>query len=102
MSAYLLATMRLGRVAIALAAGAVLAFIANYLGAVAHCDDSGCGDNFPEWLYFGSGWAVLGCLAGLVCVAIAAAVRHVLRPAGAPAAAGAPIRRGYFLTGPAE
>jgi hypothetical protein len=71
--------MRLGRVAIALGAGAVLAFIVSFLGAAAHCDDSGCGENFPEWLYFGSGWAVLACLAGLVCVAIAEAVRHFRR-----------------------
>ena len=58
---------------------ALSAFAINFVGATGgHCGDFGC-SGFPEWLYVGSGWLVLTCLAGLVLMFAYAAIRRLLR-----------------------
>jgi hypothetical protein len=59
---------------------AVVAFAVNFIGATGgHCDDSGCSENFPVWLYVASGWLVLLSLAALLVVAAVGIVRRVRR-----------------------
>jgi hypothetical protein len=54
------------------------AFAVNFLGATGgHCGAYGC-TTFPEWLYVGSGWLVVACLAILLLTAAYAAVRRLL------------------------
>ncbi len=68
------------RLALTLVLTALAAFIVNFLGATGgHCDDSGCGGNFPEWLYLLSGWVVLLSLAALVLLAVYGAIRRLRR-----------------------
>jgi hypothetical protein len=58
---------------------ALTAFAINFVGATGgHCGDFGC-SGFPEWLYMGSGWLVLSCLAGLLLTFAYAAIRRLMR-----------------------
>jgi hypothetical protein len=68
------------RLALALLATALVAFVVNFFGAMGgHCGDDGCSADYPEWLYVGSGWLVLLCLAGLVALLGYGAVRRLRR-----------------------
>jgi hypothetical protein len=58
---------------------ALTAFAINFVGATGgHCGGLGC-SGFPEWLYVGSGWLVLACLACLLLTFAYAAIRRLLR-----------------------
>jgi hypothetical protein len=58
---------------------ALSAFAINFVSATGgHCGDFGC-SGFPAWLYVGSGWLVLACLAGFLLLFAYAAIRRILR-----------------------
>ena len=58
---------------------ALAAFAVNFVAATGgHCGDYGC-TGFPEWLYVGSGWAVMACLLALLIVLAYAGLRRLRR-----------------------